>query len=237
MKVYVGYDSSNYGQEVAYRVCKRSIQNHNAKAEVFPIKMRDLRAANIYNRPHDDKQSTEFTYTRFLTPFLNRYSEKVLFCDSDFLWKCNIEEVLNFIKEHQSIACVQHEYTDCQNKTKMDGLKQEWYPRKNWSSLMLFNASHEDCKKLTKEVISTESPKYLHRMEWTTDDNIGSIPIEYNYLVGYYSSPSPKALHFTDGGPWHKDTINVEHAQEWLDYLTSEERTHYEHGMFWSRKN
>ena len=180
MKVYVGYDSSNYGQEVAYRVCKRSIENHNSSAEVYPIKIKELRDAGIFTRPHDDKQSTEFTYTRFLAPFLSGYSGKVLFCDSDFLWKSDVEDTLSYIRDEQSIACVHHEYTECHNKTKMDGIKQEWYPRKNWSSLMLFNAEHQDCKKLTKEVVSTESPRYLHRMEWTTDENIGSIPIEYN---------------------------------------------------------
>ena len=234
MKVYVGYDSSNYGQEVAYRVCKRSIQNHNPNAEVFPIKLRDLRAANIFTRPHDEKQTTEFTYTRFLTPFLSRYAEKVLFCDSDFLWRCDVESTLQFIEDDQSVSCVQHKYTDCPSKTKMDGLKQEWYPRKNWSSLMLFNASHDDCKKLTKKAVSTETPRYLHRMEWTTDDMIGSIPLSYNHLVGYYEDPDPKALHFTDGGPWHKDTVEVDFGDEWLSYLSCEEKVHFSHGMFWS---
>ena len=99
---------------------------------------------------------------------------------------------------------------------------------------MLFNAEHEDCKKLTKEAVSTQSPKYLHRMEWTSDEKIGSIPIEYNYLVGYYSSPNPKALHFTDGGPWHHDTIDVEYGEEWLGYLTKEEKIDHKKGLFWS---
>ena len=215
MKVYVGYDSTNYGQEVAYRVCKRSIENHNSNVEVFPIKLRDLRAANIYNRPHDDKQSTEFTYTRFLTPFLNRYSEKVLFCDSDFLWRTNVEDLLDFIDDDQSISCVQHEYTECHNKTKMDGLKQEWYPRKNWSSLMLFNARHGDCKKLTKEVVSSEGPKYLHRMEWT--DEVGQIPMTYNWLEGDYPNDiNPKVIHFTNGGPWH-ETWNGDYSEKWIE--------------------
>ena len=237
MNIYVGYDSSNYGQEMAYRVCKRSIENYNADVKISPIKLQDLRDAHVYNRAHDSKQSTEFTYTRFLTPYLNRYVGKTLFCDSDFLWRCDVTEVLDFIRDDQSISCVQHEYVECPNKTKMDGFKQEWYPRKNWSSLMLFNAAHEDCKKLSKETISTETPKYLHRMEWTSDKNMGSIPIDYNHLVGYYFLDEPKALHFTDGGPWHEDTVDVDYAGEWLSYLTKPERKQHEEGLFWQKKN
>ena len=234
MKIYIGYDSSNYGQEMAYEVCKRSIYNYNSKAEVFPIKLKELREANIFNRAVDQKQSTEFTYTRFLTPYLCRYAEKGLFCDSDFLWRCDVEETLKFIRDDQSVSCVQHEYAECKSKTKMDGLKQEWYPRKNWSSLMLFNSTHEDCKNLTTKAVSEETPKFLHRMEWTSDENIGSIPIEYNYLVGYYEKIEPKALHFTDGGPWHQDYVNVEYGQEWLSYLTKKETEDFKNGAFWN---
>ena len=234
MKIYIGYDSSNYGQEMAFRVCKRSIENHNDKVEIYPIKLKELQDANIFNRDNDSKQSTEFTYTRFLAPYLSGYSGQALFCDSDFLWRCNVEEILQHINDEQSVACVKHEYTECPNKTKMDGIKQEWYPRKNWSSLMLFNSSHQYCRSLTPEVINTQTPKYLHRMEWAEDDNIGAIPIDYNYLVGYYfSSKNPKALHFTDGGPWHHDTVDVDYAEEWLDYLNKSEKSDYEKGLFW----
>ena len=234
MKIWIGYDSSNYGQEVAYRVCRRSIENYNSNLEIHPIKLKDLREAEIFNRETDPKQSTEFTYSRFLTPLLNGYNGRSLFCDSDFLWRCDATEVLNFIDEDNSVSCVKHEYVECPNKTKMDGLTQEWYPKKNWSSLMLFNSEHKDCRKLTAEVVSKQSPKFLHRMEWTEEEKIGSIPIEYNFLVGYYSSDDPKALHFTDGGPWHEDTREVEYSEEWLSYLSSSELADYHNGLFWS---
>ena len=99
---------------------------------------------------------------------------------------------------------------------------------------MLFNSQHPDCKSLTIEAVNTETPQFLHRMEWADDDKIGSIPLDYNYLVGYYDYiEEPKALHFTDGGPWHKETVDVEYAQEWLAYLTKEERADFEKGLFW----
>ena len=172
---------------MAYSVCRRSIRNYNSSVEIFPIKLEDLRKANIYNRINDTKQSTEFTYSRFLTPFLARYKGHALFCDSDFLWR-----------------------------------------------LMLFNSSHLHCKSITPQIVSKASPKYLHRMEWTEENLIGSIPLEYNFLVGYYSSKNPKALHFTDGGPWHKDTKDVSYGDEWLSYLTKTEKEEYEKGVMWN---
>ena len=116
----------------------------------------------------------------------------------------------------------------------MDGKAQEWYPRKNWSSLMVFNCSHPDCKNINLTSVNKESPKYLNRMEWTKDENIGSIPLEYNHLVGYYNIDNSKALHYTDGGPWHKEHQDVQYAQEWLDYLTPQEKEQHEKGLFWT---
>ena len=105
----------------------------------------------------------------------------------------------------------------------MDGLTQEFYPRKNWSSLILFNCSK--CKILNIENINTKTPKWLHRFEWVNDDLIGEIPKDYNYLVGYYNNlKSPKAIHYTDGGPWHYQTKNCEFNELWLNYLTSDEK-------------
>ena len=118
---------------------------------------------------------------------------------------------------------VKHEYNNCNDNVKMDGRKQEWYPRKNWSSLMLFNCSHPDVKKLTLDNVNNKTPKWLHRMEYCNDDNIGSLPIDYNYLVNYYNTNNFKALHFTDGGPWHEKYRDVMYGDLWLEYLKKEE--------------
>jgi lipopolysaccharide biosynthesis glycosyltransferase len=236
LTVYIGYDSSNLGQVMAYSVCRRSIRRYNSTVEIRPIKLDELRAKGIYYRDNDNKQSTQFTYSRFLTPYLNDFKDYAVFCDSDFLWQTDIEDVLQFIDERKSVACVQHEYVECPSSTKMDGLKQEWYPRKNWSSLMVFNCGHEDCKHLTVETVNTETPKYLHRLMWTHDENLGNIPIEYNYLVGYYSSSDvPAAYHFTDGGPWHEEYTHTVHSDKWLDYLTADEKILWQDGKFWEK--
>ena len=223
-KVYIGFDSSNYGQQLAFDVCKRSIEKFSKDIEVIKLVKQDLIDQKLFWR-EDKTGATEFTYTRFLVPYLNNYDGWALFCDSDFLWTCDVNELFEkYSDSKNAVSCVKHNYTNCHGKTKMDGRPQEFYPRKNWSSLMLFNCSHPDVKKLTLEAVSTEKPAWLHRMQWAKDEEIGEIDKSYNYLVEYYDDNKIKALHYTDGGPWHPGYENVEHGDKWLEYLSEEEK-------------
>ena len=224
-KVYVGFDSTNYGQQLAFDVCKKSIEKFNKDIEVIKVVRQDLIDKKLFWR-EDKTGVTEFTYTRFLVPYLNNYQGWALFCDSDFLWTCDINEVFEkYVNDKYAVCCVKHDYTNCHAKTKMDGRAQEYYPRKNWSSLMLYNCSHPSVKKLTLENVSTQSPAWLHRMQWAKDEEIGEIDKSYNYLVDYYHDNNIKALHYTDGGPWHPGYENVEHGDKWLEYLSEDEKT------------
>lgn len=237
INVYIGYDTRNLGQIKARDVCERSIRKYNQAVQIHSLNRDELCRQGIFTRPHEPGQSTEFTYTRFLVPFLNNYKGIGIFCDSDFLWNRDIATLVKYIDSTKAVACVQHTYTNCPSKTKMDGMEQKWYPRKNWSSLMVFNCSHWHCKTLIPYVVNTATPRYLHRLEWTVDDCTGSIPHTYNYLVGYYNTHKrPAAIHFTDGGPWHKDYINVPFADKWLQYLTDEEKQQWMEGDFWGDK-
>jgi hypothetical protein len=228
LNIFIGFDSTNIGQELAFDICKRSILK-NVKTpddiNIHCLIKHDLEKKGYFNRD-DNTGSTEFTYTRFLAPFLCNYKGYAVFCDSDFLWNCDITDLLQYINKNLAISCVQHEYKECNHKFKMNGIKQEWYPRKNWTSLIVFNCEHPDVKKLNIENINSQSPQWLHRMHWTEDLNIGNIPHTYNYLVNYYDDINhPNAIHYTDGGPWHFKYINTEFSQEWLNYLTPDEHT------------
>lgn len=224
LTVYIGYDSSNYGQRLAYDVCERSIRKFNSKIVIKKIDRKDLIEKNIFTRK-ENTGSTEFTYTRFLVPFLNDYKGWALFCDSDFVWDCNILDVYEkYANDKFAVSCVKHDFTNCNSNTKMDGKKQEFYPRKNWSSLMLFNCSHDSVKNLTPESVSNETPQWLHRMKWCNDNEIGEIDKSYNYLVGYYNDrENVNAYHFTDGGPWYPGYENVDFSEKWLYFVTNEE--------------
>jgi hypothetical protein len=224
LTIYIGFDSSNYGQELAWDVCERSIRKFNKNIKIIKLVRQELIDKNIFTRT-DNTGSTEFTYTRFLVPYLNNYKGWALFCDSDFLWNCDIIELYNkYANNNYAVCCVKHDYTSCNSITKMDGHLQEYYPRKNWSSLMLFNCSHPSINNLNPVNVSNKSPKWLHRMEWCDDNQIGEIDKSYNYLVGYYEDIKHiNAYHFTDGGPWHYNYRKVKYSEIWLDYITNEE--------------
>jgi hypothetical protein len=103
----------------------------------------------------------------------------------------------------------------------MGNKKQSIYPRKNWSSLIIFNNEHPKNKTLNPQTINNQSGAFLHRFKWLEDSEIGDIPIEWNWLVGYYKEKGsfiPKALHFTDGGPWLEEYKDCEFSKVWLDY-------------------
>ena len=89
------------------------------------------------------------------------------------------------------------------------------YVRKNWSSLMLFN--NERCRALTPEYVNTASGLDLHRFAWIDDALIGSLPLEWNWLVGEYDyNPAAKIVHFTLGGPYFDEYRNCDYAEEWF---------------------
>ena len=95
-----------------------------------------------------------------------------MFCDCDFLWLADIADLPPYRDESKALYCVQHDYRPTE-KTKMDGTVQTVYPRKNWSSLMLFNCAHPSIRRLTPDVVNRESGAYLHRMQWAADADIG----------------------------------------------------------------
>lgn len=218
LNVYIGWDSR---ESKAYEVCVKSILKHASKPiKIYPLKINNLRDVGFYTRPDDELSSTEFTFSRFLVPYLNSYKGKALFCDCDFLFLDDIVKVFEMANEDKAIQCCKHDYKPS-SEFKMEGAKQYLYPRKNWSSLMLFNCGHDANKSLTKELVNTESGQYLHRFQWLSDDLIGDIPVEWNWLVGWYKEGidgKPKALHYTEGGPWHKGYENCEYSELWNSY-------------------
>lgn len=216
-KVFIGWDSR---EVIAYDVAKRSLQKHaSGDVGIEPIKINELIDVGIYKRPIDPLASTEFTYTRFFTPYLAGYEGWALFCDCDFLFFDDILKLQKFQDPAKAVLCVKHMYNP-QETTKMDGKRQTAYPRKNWSSFMLFNCSHPASRQLTPDTINTQSPAYLHRMLWAADDEIGELPEEWNWLEGWNKRPQtgyPAGVHYTRGGPWFKEWQEVEYADEWSE--------------------
>ena len=150
-KVYIGWDSR---EDIAYQVASKSIISASSvKVQIEAIKQHELRHQKTYNRKIDALASTEFTFTRFLVPYLNRYKGWALFCDCDFLFVDDIEKLFSIADTKYAVMVVQHDYKP-KNKKKMDGKDQFPYPRKNWSSLVLWNCNHPKNKILDPELIN-----------------------------------------------------------------------------------
>jgi hypothetical protein len=215
-RVFVGWDQR---EPEAYDVARYSLESRaSIPVKVTPIKLQELRARGLYSRPEDPLATTEFTYSRFLTPALAGFQGWALFCDCDFLWLGDIAGLAEYMRTPKAVYCVQHDYQP-KESVKMDGKAQTTYPRKNWSSLMLFNCVHPSVRSLTPEVVNRETGAYLHRMQWVADADIGSLPVKWNWLEGWNEKPAsgtPTAVHFTRGGPWFKEWQNVDYGDLWL---------------------
>jgi hypothetical protein len=216
LTVFIGYDSR---EDIAYRVCRESILKHSSlPVRIIPIKQDELREDGVYLRPADPLSSTEFSFTRFLVPHLAGYKGWAVFVDCDFLFRHDIYTVMKYRDPKKALFCVKHDYKPTE-ETKMDGAVQHQYPRKNWSSFMLFNCEHPDTVHLRPRVVNTATGMYLHQMQWTDNENIGELPISFNYLEGWHTKSDcvdPIAVHFTRGGPWFDNWQDVEYADEWL---------------------
>lgn len=218
MKVFVGYDTR---EDIAYQVCKHSIISKQPSADVKPLKQQELREAGWYTRPIDKLASTEFTFTRFLIPELTNFEGWALFMDCDMILTTDIKELFDQADDKYAVMCVHHDYK-VQEGFKMDGQKQTVYPRKNWSSVVLWNCSHPSNKVVTTDLVNDEKTtgKYLHRFSWLKDEEIGELDHTWNYLVGVYDDiKKPSLIHYTEGGPWFENYRNCEFHKEWKTEL------------------
>tara|TARA_Y100000591_G_scaffold100566_1_gene85405 strand:- start:3406 stop:4113 length:708 start_codon:yes stop_codon:yes gene_type:complete len=217
-KAYIGYDSR---EKIASDVCEHSLKkNSSIDIEIELLKKEQLIKKGLLYRKDDKLSSTEFTFSRFLIPYLNNYKGWALFCDCDFLWLSDIKKLFSQRNDKYAVMCVQHDYTP-KSKIKMDGKKQLLYPRKNWSSMVLWNCEHPKNKSINLDIVNSETGKFLHRFGWLDDRLIGKIDYSWNWLVGWYKqkrNKKPNAIHFTEGGPWFENYKNCEFSDIWREY-------------------
>lgn len=206
LRIFIGYDSR---YPVAYHVCAHSILSRaSMPVSITPLVQDTLRKAGLYWREKNPLESTEFSLTRFLVPYLSDYDGWSVFMDCDMLCLADIAWIA---KSVFPVSCCQHDYVP-KSSEKFLGQKQTTYPRKNWSSFMLFN--NAACP-LELSYVNSASPLELHRMHWATP--VGELPLEWNWLVGEYEpNPNAKVLHYTNGGPWFDEYKNCDCADLWL---------------------
>lgn len=217
LKIFIGWDSR---EDIAYQVARQSILDHaSVPVEIIPLKQKQLRKEELYWRDVDALAATEFTYTRYLIPELTGFGGWALFIDCDFLFVEDVAKLFELVDDNYAIMCAQHEYHPPPGR-KMDGKQQTQYPRKNWSSMMLINCEHPSNKVVTKEFVNDlrKTGAYLHRFSWLEDSEIGAVSHEWNWLVNWYNEPldgKPKAIHYTEGGPWFEKYQDCEYSADW----------------------
>lgn len=217
--IYIGYDPR---ERAATNVLIDSLYQHSSMPlAITPIVAEQLHA--VFDRPKDPKQSTAFSFTRFLVPWLNDYNGWAIFMDCDMLCRGDIAELWAQREERYAVMCVQHEHRP-KESVKFLGEQQSAYPKKNWSSLMLMNCSR--CTALTPDYVNIATGLDLHRFHWLSGDHeIGTLPERWNHLVDVQPAPmgpadegGPVLLHWTLGGPWFRElrTMGGPLAAEWF---------------------
>ena len=213
--VFVGYDTR---EDIAYQVCEFSIKRFNANVAITPLVQHELRQKKIYWREIDKLASTEFTFTRFLVPHLMNFKGWALFIDCDIVFLEDVNNLFSLADDRYAVMCVKHEFNP-KPGLKMDGQVQTVYPRKNWSSVVLWNCAHPSNEKVTVDSVNNPNfdGAYFHRFSWLKDEEIGDLPCDWNWLVGWYNKDDgvPRAIHYTEGGPWFKNYRNCEFNQDW----------------------
>ena len=215
LNVYIGFDPK---ETVAYHVLAHSILRRSSiPVSIAPLMQSQLK--DVYTRGRGPTEWTEFSLTHFLVHSLSGYAGWSLFMDCDMLCRTDIAGLLDYTDRcaDKAVLVCQHDYTPKTDR-KFLGQVQTKYPRKNWSSIMLFNNTR--CRALTAEYVNSASGLDLHRFNWTDDAQIGELPLEWNWLVGEYAnSPAAKIVHFTLGGPYFADYRDCDYADEWRDEL------------------
>jgi lipopolysaccharide biosynthesis glycosyltransferase len=223
--VWIGADRREVD---AFAVAYRSLcQQEGRHPSVMPLRLGSLRDQGLYVRPtevrdgqmwdvvSDAPMSTEFAISRFFVPLISSGFDWAVFMDCDVLLRAPIRELLALADERYAMQVVKHDHQPTET-VKMDGQAQTSYPRKNWSSVMLWNLRHPVNALLTLQNLNSWTGRDLHRFRWLPDQLIGALPAEWNHLVGVDPPRrDAKLVHFTLGTPSMEGYGDCEYADEW----------------------
>jgi len=207
--IVVGFDQR---ESVAYHTFTQSIlEKSSLPVSFIPLAINTLKD---YEEKHIDK-SNDFIYSRFLTPYLNNFQGWAIFADGDMICQADIKDLWDLRDESKALLVVKHNY-QTKSHHKYLGNVNENYPRKNWSSLILWNCGHPKHRILMPDFIANQTGKFLHRFSWLDDADIGELSPEWNWLaIEYPENKNAKLIHYTLGTPCFKDYRNSEMSEIW----------------------
>ncbi len=209
IRLVVGFDPR---EAVAYHTfCQSVLEKASVPVSFLPLAVNSLAG---YQETHVDG-SNQFIYSRFLTPYLCGFEGWAIFADGDMVCRADIRELWDLRDPSKAVQVVQHDYQTRQN-IKYLGNRNENYPRKNWSSVILWNCGHPAHRILTPERVRDSTGAFLHRFSWLQDDQVGALPAEWNWLaIEYPDNPQAKLVHYTLGTPCFSDYAKTEMAEDW----------------------
>lgn len=234
VKIYIGFDPK---EVEAYDVLVQSLKTFNPDIQYQPIILSHMEEQGLYTRSYhiedgvmiDDisKHScaTEFAISRFLTLHLAREEDidYAVFMDSDMLVSCDMERYVQGLAEETPDApvfCVKHDHNPSES-VKMDGQVQSRYGMKNWSSFVVYSVKNPLNNALDLEMVNTKRGIELHQFCWIDDlEQISPLPIDANFLVGYYTKTSRKPIniHYTEGIPTMDGYGDCDYSELWWGY-------------------
>jgi hypothetical protein len=207
LKLFVGLDPNEL---VGFHVFVQSVLNRTDpnKVEIIPVSGSKGTASNLFNK------------ARFEIPYRCGYRGRAVWGDgSDMLARGDIQELPDLMETGCDVSVVKHNYST-KYTTKFLGQVNEDYPRKNWSSVMVFDCGNYAWRKLTPEYVDKATASHLHRFEFLKEDRIGELPKEWNWLVSEYPySQEAKLAHFTIGLPCWPAYKNADYSEEWRQEL------------------
>ena len=183
LQIFIGYDPR---QPIAAQVLMHSIYARASK----PVSITPLVLSQL---PIKRRGLTDFTFSRYLVPYLSGYVGRSIFMDADMLCLGDVYGLEALAKPFTSVSVVK-------NKIRFE-----------WPSLMVF--TNAMCLKLTPEFIDDEASAPQSFL-WAKE--VGELPPEFNHLVGYDAPRTDaKIVHFTQGIPCWPETKDCEYADEW----------------------
>lgn len=209
LRIFIGYDP---GEAAAFTTCVGSLIRHASQPlEITPLALNTL----PFYRERRKDGSTSFVYSRFLVPYLCGFQGWALYMDCDMLVREDIAKLFHLALHDKDVMVAKHDYRT-KHPNKFRGNKNEDFPRKNWSSLILWNCGNYPNRVLTPEFVENQSGHYLHRFQWLNERRIGEVPLTWNWLVSEYPhNDDAKILHYTIGSPCFTEYRDCDHAQEW----------------------
>jgi lipopolysaccharide biosynthesis glycosyltransferase len=209
INMVIGFDQR---ESIAYHTFTQSIIDKSSLPVSFtPLAINTLKG---YQETHADK-SNDFVYSRFLTPYLNAFSGWAIFADGDMICQSDVKELWDLRDQTKAVLVVKHDYKTKTQKKYLGNINRN-YPKKNWSSLILWNCAHPKHRILTPDFVSNQTGKFLHRFSWLEDEDIGDLPKDWNWLaIEYPENKSAKLIHYTLGTPCFKEYWDSEMSDIW----------------------